>query len=125
RYQPPSPHDPASGHSQILDLKKRLSHFAACVDRSLTQNQSGRGPLPKKTLPAIVEFLAKIYEARTGETVTHTPREKTEYTGQPQSKAGKFMTTFFKFVDPDILPQTVSSALADLIHRRNIDEKRD
>jgi hypothetical protein len=70
---------------------ERLDQFARdvpeivieCAKRLLAAGQKRRGPSARKTLPIIIRWLASVYEETTGLQFTHTPYEKTEYTGTP------------------------------------------
>lgn len=77
----------------------------------------GGGPRPFDELAQAVSWLREIYE-RCGGVFTHTPREKTHYDGIPHSPAGRFVVAFFEMCDPELRPQTISSAMAKVISGR-------
>lgn len=112
------------GFRQIQALRDRLAHFNRSAAAMLKRQRRQKGPEPKKTLPAIVDMLADVYESETGNPPTHTPFDKTEYKSVPQSPAGRFIAAFLKIVDPSLPPSTVSSALAQVVKQRKAGTKR-
>ena len=111
------------GFSQIEALRHRLSHFNSRASALLRRQKHRGGPDPKKTLPAIVDTLADIFERETGMAPTHTPFKDTEYKSGPQSQAGRFIALFIEIVDPKVPPSTVSSTLAEVLKKRRAQVK--
>ena len=111
------------GFRQIQALRDRLTHFNESFVPFLKRSLRQRGPEPRKTLPAIIGFLAEVYERETGDPVTHNPYEGVgDYKGVPQSRAGRFMAAFFKVVHPKPpapkLPATsIATELARFVKR--------
>ena len=94
-----------------------------CAKRALVEGQRRRGPSPRKTLPAIIRWLAAVYEATTGREFTHTLDEKTEYTGTPQSHAGRFVTRFLRMVDKDLAGTAIATEMARFVEARGDDDQ--
>lgn len=106
------------GFDQIQALRDRLAYFNTAATVLLQRQARRRGPDRKKTLPAVTEMLAEIYERATGRPPTHTPSKGTEYMSAPQSQAGRFIACFVKILDPEMPPSTISSTLADVLKKR-------
>lgn len=113
------------GFRQIEALRHRLAHFNRGIGSFLKRRRGQRGPDRRKTLPAIVDVLADIYEDETGKPVTHTPFKKTEYVAGPQSPAGLFIAAFIKCIEPKLPQSAVSSTLAAVVKLRKQRNKRD
>lgn len=108
------------GFRQIQALRDRLTHFNESVAPFLKRRLRQRGPEPRKTLPAIIGFLAEVYERETGQPVTHNPYEGVaNYKGAPQSRAGRFMAAFFETVDPGLPATSIATELARFVKRSN------
>ena len=108
------------GFRQIQALRDRLTHFNESVAPFLKRRLRQRGPEPRKTLPAIIGFLAEVYERETGDPVTHNPYEGVgDYKGVPQSRAGRFMAAFFKAVavHPKLPATSIATELARFVKR--------
>ena len=63
-------------------------------------------------------MLGELYTELTGKRVTHNPYAKTEYRGQPQSEAGRFILAAAKAIDSTIRPTAVNTAVAALAKPR-------
>jgi len=94
-----------------------------CAKLALAEGQKRRGPSPRKTLPAAIRWLAQVYEETTGREFTHTPYEKTEYTGTPQSHGGRFVTTFLKIVDEDLALTSIATEMARFVQAREAERQ--
>jgi hypothetical protein len=120
-----APGDVASNHQpqelgfrQLQSLRDRLNHFNVNLSTFLKDRMQQRGPDARKSLPAIVGYLSQVYERETGKAVTHNPYKSVEdYSGVPQSQAGKFMAAFFECVDPDLPATAVATELRRQIKR--------
>ncbi len=112
------PENQELGFRQIQSLRDRLTHFNVNAAPFLKRRLRQRGPEPRKTLPAIVGFLAEVYERETSDPVTHNPYEGVgDYKGVPQSRAGCFMAAFFEAVDPKLPATSVATELARFVKR--------
>lgn len=101
------------GFRQIQTLRDRLTHFNESAAPYLRSRLHQGGPDPRKTLPAIIGFLAEVYEQETSKPLTHNPYQGVEdYKGLPQSQAGRFMAAFLKIVDPELPATSIATELA-------------
>ena len=106
------------GFRQIQALRDRLTHFNENAAPFLKRRLRQRGPGGRKTLPAIIGFLAEIYERETGNRVTHNPYQGVAgYKGVPLSRAGRFMAAFFEVVDPELPATSIATELARFVKR--------
>ncbi len=106
------------GFRQIQALRDRLTHFNENAAPFLKRRLRQRGPEPRKTLPAIIGFLAEVYERETGDPVTHNPYEDVgHYKGVPLSRAGRFMAAFFQVVHPKLPATSIATELARFVKR--------
>lgn len=88
---------------------------------ALKQFRRRKGPQPDLSLEILVLLLCELYEELTGKPATHTPYKKTEYKGQPESHAGRFVATVIKMVQPNMsasITQMVRRAAAQLKDKR-------
>jgi hypothetical protein len=110
---------PEGGFEQYENLRHRLEHFIEALEPHLKSQLRKTGPIPKKTLPAIIVLLAEFYEQQTGNPVTHNPYKGVgHYDGTPHSPAGRFISTFLQMVDPKLKENFISTPLARFIKAR-------
>jgi hypothetical protein len=105
-----------------LQSLKQVVHIAGraidATERALKTGKKQGGPKPIGEMKHVVVRLAEIVEA-CGGNFTHTPYAKTEYDGEPHSKAGQFVQDFLTICDPSIRPKQISHWMAGFIHSRN------
>jgi hypothetical protein len=78
-----------------------------------------RGPLPASMAERrLVAELIDAWEVATGRTATHNPKIKTQYTGDAESEAGRFVTAMVKVIDPDVLTTTISTLIDEWLKAR-------
>jgi hypothetical protein len=75
------------------------------------------GPTSRPSLDLFVLSLCKLYEQITGKLATHNPYVKTEYKGEPQSAAGRFVKFIVRRVDPGLTPTQISTAMGHVVRR--------
>jgi hypothetical protein len=103
----------------IPDLADRLEDLAQTAEQALRSGRTRAGPRIRTDVQRTVLRLANLYEEVTGERFSHNPKQLTKYDGTPHSRAGRFIVTFFEIVDPQIRPQSVSTAMARVVQSRH------
>lgn len=74
------------------------------VFQELAQEKLSQGQEEDARLDSCCRRLVRLYEAVTGTPATHTSRDSGgDEIGEPQSKAGRFVWTFFVWLDPQAL----------------------
>jgi hypothetical protein len=99
-----------------------FSDLARAAEDALQAGQQSGPRIQTHVRRAVVE-LAKLYEKFTGERFSHNPKELTKYVGRPNSRAGRFIIAFFEIVDPNIPPQSLSTAMASIIKAKFAEQK--
>jgi hypothetical protein len=99
---------PADPLQDLVDTLEDLAHAALPI---LRRGKQQTGPRRDPSLDRIFDSLARLYERYSGELATHNPYQKTEYVGDPQTNAGRFLVAFFKAVDPSVRKTQISTAL--------------
>jgi hypothetical protein len=101
--------------AEVVCLTTRLG---LVVDEVRDTGRKSGGPRPFKDLRQAIFWLGQLFEACGGR-FTHTPRQKTKYDGEPHSAAGLFIREFLQMCDEKFTPQTISDAMAEVIHKCN------
>jgi hypothetical protein len=109
-------------HRKRTDLDADLMDFLdgrlpATLTRQLMQDtleelKSARGRKPNYRVYYVVQELCRLFRCMTGQSVTHSSHERRIYTGDPKSKAGRFVKACLDVIDPSVAPSTISSALS-------------
>jgi hypothetical protein len=107
----------------ITNLTDQLEDFEDAADQALRAGKMKSGPRSPIWIQRIVVRLADLYEKFTGKSFSHNPKQLTQYDGEPRSKAGRFIVTFFEIVDPSVTPQSISTAMASIIKSRSSGQK--
>jgi hypothetical protein len=102
----------------LPDLADRLETIADGAARTLELGKKRTGPRHNPAIDRIMPDLKRLYEQHTGKVFTHNPKRKTEYLGQPQSVAGRYVATFFQAVDPLVTQTTICTAMANVVRAR-------
>lgn len=99
----------------VLGFIARLRDAAIDGSRFI-DNRSG----PKSTwsLHLFVHGLCRLYQQITGKQPTHNPYDKTRYTGEPQSEAGRFVEFLVQLVDPKVTSTQISTAMSHVVTAR-------
>ena len=103
---------------EIRDFADRLGDIAQAAQAALKVGKQKSGPRALAHLQRTVLELANLYEEVTGKCFSHNPRVRTKYDGEPHSSAGHFIVEFFKIVDSEIPPTSISTALAKAVKAR-------
>ena len=102
----------------LRDLSDRLEIVADGAARTLKRGKERPGPRRNPAIDRIMPDLKRLYEQHTGKIFSHNPKRKTEYLGQPQSPAGRFVAAFFQAVDPSITQTAICTAMASVVRAR-------
>ena len=102
----------------LRDLSDRLEIVADGAARTLKRGKERTGPRRTPAIDRIMPDLKRLYEQHTGKIFSHNPKRKTEYLGQPQSPAGRFVAAFFQAVDPSITQTAICTAMARVVRAR-------
>ena len=94
---------PDAGFEDFLVLADQLRKWAP-VFQELAQAKLPKGLEASDRLASYCRRLIDLYEQVTGKRATHTSLEKGwDETKKPQSEAGRFVWTFFAWLDPQAL----------------------
>ncbi len=99
-------------------LSSIASDMEAACESALAEPKQ-KGPKRSFDLQWAVRELLNLYESLTGRQATHTPYSRTEYTGLPQSEAGRFVVDCMAEIDQSVAKTKISNVMADLIRHRN------
>jgi hypothetical protein len=102
----------------LRDLSDRLEIVADGAARTLKRGKKRTGPRRNPAIDRIMPDLKRLYEQHTGKVFSHNPKRKTEYVGQPQSPAGRFVAAFFQAVDPSVTQTAICTAMARVVRAR-------
>jgi len=102
----------------LPDLSDRLEIVADGAARTLELGNKRTGPRRNPAIDRIMPELKRLYEQYTGKLFSHNPKLKTEYLGQPQSAAGRYVAGFFQAVDPSITQTAICTAMARVVRAR-------
>ena len=99
----------------IADVLRLIAWLrdAAADGSSFVADRSG--PKSRRSLHLFVQSLCSLYKQITGEQATHNPHDKTRYSGEPQSKAGRFVEFIVRLVDPEVTPTQISTAMSYVV----------
>jgi hypothetical protein len=81
-------------------VRSRLARVQLRVDLGLKALNRRRGLYPRLSLPWLVEQLADLWSYETGEIVTSNAVKGGDYSGIPQSAAGRFITATVEALQP-------------------------
>lgn len=102
----------------LPDLCDRLEIVADGAARALELGKKRAGPRRNPAIDRIMPDLKRLYEQYTGKLFSHNPKLKTQYLGQPQSAAGRYVAAFFQAVDPSITQTAICTAMARVVRAR-------
>jgi hypothetical protein len=108
-----------NGADWIEDCANRVEDLAHAAKQALRAGKQQTGPRVPIHLQRTVARLATLYEKLTNKPFSHNPKQRTKYDGQPHSPAGRFITAFFKMVDPSLPATRISTAMASIVKSRN------
>lgn len=102
----------------LADAVRIAQRLDDAVGVTLESRRKRGGPPPKPIMTQAVVWLAELWEYYGGN-FTHNPRAKTEYKGQPQSPAGRFVAKFLAMFEPGIRDTAPSQFIAAAVAFRN------
>lgn len=104
---------------EFLDGRLPATLTRKLMEGALEELKSARGREPNYRVYYVVQELCRLFRYMTGQPVTHSCHERRIYTGDPKSKAGRFVKACLDVIDPSVTPSTTSSALSWYMKNQN------
>lgn len=104
---------PDATYDDLMMLTSQLRKWTPVIE-GLACGRLPRGPEESASLVHCCERLRMIYEDVTGHEASHTSLRGIEETSAPQSRFGKFVSAFFRHVDPGLV-RSLNEALRKVV----------